>query len=341
MGKVAHAVAASSAVAALLGTSTQPSVALAGETKATDKVVVDDQDGDGLSDAFEAELLERFAPELLISARECDGLPAEFVAGSPEPRVVARNGTIYGRVFENLGPAWPGGLVEIHYYHLWGRDCGRMAHALDVEHVSVLVRAEHRDAPATDWDALYWYAAAHEDTVCDASHGVRADTVDGVDRGPTVWISRGKHASFLSQKLCAWGCGGDRCNEMVSVPTKKMINLGEPGAPRDAALWIGSGAWPLAIKMQSDFSNLVLARLAEAKPGQIVALSGLHQPWQAMILSGDSTADAVEATNRQTGKAVGMAGMSTGRALATTAAKVGTSLKKSGRGVWNFLRGRP
>ncbi|MPZ21389.1 MAG: hypothetical protein GEV06_26375 [Luteitalea sp.] len=292
-----------------------------------------------MPDAFETALLERFAPDFLISARECDGLPAEFLPGSPEPRVVARNGTIYGQVFENLGPGWPGALVEIHYYHLWGRDCGRIAHALDVEHVSVLLRAEHRHAPVTAWTALYWYAAAHEDTVCDASHGAGADTVDAVDQGPRVWISRGKHASFLSQRRCAWGCGGDRCDEMISVPTERVINLGEPGAPLGAASWIGSTAWPLAVKMQSDFSNRVLTRLHKAKAGQVVALNGLQQPWQAMILSGDSTADAVAVSNRETGKAVGIAGMSTGRALATSAAKVGASLGRSGRSVWRFLRG--
>ncbi|MGH9162973.1 MAG: hypothetical protein ACRD2X_23670 [Vicinamibacteraceae bacterium] len=316
-------------------------MALAGETTPTDKVVVDDADRDGLSDAFEAELLERFAPQFLISARECDGLPAEFLPGSPEPRVVARNGTIYGQVFENPGPGWPGALVEIHYYHLWGRDCGRIAHALDVEHVSVLVRADDRRAPPTDWSALYWYAAAHEDTVCDVSHGVGADTVDGVDRGPTVWISRGKHASFLSERLCAWGCGGDRCREMITVPTESVINIGEPGDPLNGALWIDSTAWRLAVKMQPDFSNVVLTRLLAANRGQFVSLSGLQQPWQAMILSGDSTADAVHTGNRQTGKAVGIAGTATGRALATSAAKVGASMKKSGRAVWNFLRGRP
>ncbi|MPY87428.1 MAG: hypothetical protein GEU99_05865 [Luteitalea sp.] len=302
--------------------------------------VVHDEDRDGLPDAFEEELLQRFVPSFMISVGECDGLPAEFLSGSQEPRVVARNGTIYGQVFKSERSAWPGAWVEVHYYHLWGRDCGSLAHALDVEHVSTLVQAEYMRAPPSKWKALYWYAAAHEDTVCDASHGASAETLDAGDGGPTIWISRGKHASFLSEERCRWGCGGDRCDEMIRVPREKVINLGEPGAPLNGAVWIDATAWPMAVKMQSDFSNLVLARLQNAAPGQTVALSGMRQPWQAMILTGGSTAGAVATSNQQTGKAVSVAGTSTGSALATSAEKVGKSLGRTSRGVWNFLRGR-
>ncbi|MEO7652776.1 MAG: hypothetical protein ABIZ80_20130, partial [Bryobacteraceae bacterium] len=95
-----------------------------------------DGDGDGLSDVQEQALLEKFAPAFLISIGECDSLPAEFLPGSKDPQVVARNGTIYGQVSRHKGSSGPGSFVEVHYFHLWGRDCGRAGHALDAEHVS-------------------------------------------------------------------------------------------------------------------------------------------------------------------------------------------------------------
>ena len=32
----------------------------------------------------------------------------------------------------------------------------------------------------------HWYAAAHEDTICDTSNAARAEAVDAVTRGPNV-----------------------------------------------------------------------------------------------------------------------------------------------------------
>lgn len=58
-----------------------------------------DADRDGLSDQFEQALLQKFAPRFHISATDCDIAPAEFHPDLPQPRVKARNGTIYGQVF--------------------------------------------------------------------------------------------------------------------------------------------------------------------------------------------------------------------------------------------------
>src|SRR5262245_61803282 len=121
----------------------------------------DDHDKDGLPDDFEQELLVKFAPTFMLSVDECDDKPAEFMPGSSIPEVIAKNGTVYGQVFQT------GTFLEIHYYHLWSRDCGRLKHALDVEHVSALVEAD-------GLKARYWYAAAHENTLCNASTGASA-----------------------------------------------------------------------------------------------------------------------------------------------------------------------
>lgn len=185
-----------------------------------------DSDADGLSDRLEQELLVRFAPKLIISSDECDGLPARFHPGSPEPKLQAKDGTIYGQVFPTAPRTGSGNFVEIHYYHLWNRDCGRLGHALDVEHFSALLWAATATKPAASWKAGYWYAAAHEDTACDASHAIRSGFLNAEQRGPTVWISKGKHASFLDPEACHGGCGGDNCGAMQPLKISELINLG-------------------------------------------------------------------------------------------------------------------
>ncbi len=158
----------------------------------------EDLDRDGLDDGLEQRLLEQFRPVFIVSARDCDGRPAAFRQGSPTPEVVARDGTIYGQAFR-----LPEGRVELHFFHLWGRDCGRAAHPLDIEHVSV--RLELHDGR---WRATHWFAAAHQGTPCDLGQGASAETLQAFDRGIHVYVSMGKHASFLSQEACRKGCGG-------------------------------------------------------------------------------------------------------------------------------------
>src|SRR5262249_12988141 len=156
---------------------------------------------------------------------DCDGLPAEFVAGSSKPVVAGKDGTIYGQVSPHSADD-SGTLLELHYYHLWARDCGRVGHKLDPEHVSVLV-AGNSSQPASEWRARYWYAAAHENTLCDASNAAGAATLHAEDHGATVWISGGKHASFLSELKCRLGCGENRCRSMKLMQPGTVVNIGE------------------------------------------------------------------------------------------------------------------
>ena len=120
-----------------------------------------------------------------------------------------------------------------------------MGHLLDAEHVSALISRGH----ATKWKALYWYAAAHEDTVCDDSQIARASTLGAEDHGPQIWISRGKHASFLSDLLCQRGCGGDECRNLQPLVISAIINLGEPSAAVDGATWVDSPQWLVFVRL--------------------------------------------------------------------------------------------
>jgi hypothetical protein len=249
-------------------------------------ILAQDADRDGLSDRDEECLIRQFTPRFFISGTECDRLPAEIKPGLRDPVVVERNGTIYARAF----PVRRG--VEIHYYHLWANDCGRMGHAWDVEHVSVLIE---------NGKATYWLAAAHQDTVCDAANAAAARSIHAETHGATFWISRGKHATFLSEKLCRRGCGGDFCDKPEVMPVARVINIGERGAALNGAEWIHSSEWPLEGKLVSDFPEELLA--AVPKKGAAFVYPVMI-PGQSVVLGFNAAIDGVGTGERHTRRAL-------------------------------------
>ncbi|MDZ7639017.1 MAG: hypothetical protein U5J83_12350 [Bryobacterales bacterium] len=299
-------------------------VAMAQQGGAEPHVRLEDADGDGLPDAFEQALLERFLPRFFVSRNECSDLPAEFALNEPDPRVLAANGTIYAQAFPVRGE--DGEWIELHYFHLWAKDCGRWGHPLDVEHVSALLAAPQSDAPAANWRALYWFAAAHENTVCDVSHGAQAKALDAEERGAKVWISRAKHASYLNHGRCKFGCGGDECPRPRELDVPRVVNLGQAGRPLHGALFIASSQWPMADKLDEDFSLAVRQQLAAAPPKKVVAVNSGIPPVRATILAGEEilggvgtgkrhTEGALKTGKDATGSALGRAFRATGRFL--------------------------
>lgn len=289
-----------------------------------------DVDRDGLPDALEQALLERFLPRFHISSIDCDGMPATFAPNETAPRTLARDGRIYGQAFPVKGmSASP--RIELHFYHLWGRDCGRFSHPLDVEHVAVLLERqvsrtvelvpdEPRARPAHTstiwvWRALYWFAAGHQDTVCDVSHAARASTLVAEWMGSDVWISRNKHASYLARERCRLGCGGDTCPQMILLPVVGVVNVGEPGKPMNGATWTASNAWPLKSKMASQFDGATISQIDSAGPDRIVAVNRALPPVRATILAGGETLDGVAVGGKHTGSAIETGRRSTGSAI--------------------------
>jgi len=301
-----------------------------------------DSDGDGLSDELEQSLLSEFAPNFMMDGQDCSNLPAEFMRDLNVPKVQAENGTIYGQVFPVMTASSAGQTLELHFYHLWSQDCGSRGHPLDTEHVSVLVRASGGTGSVARWRAVYWYAAAHEDTVCDVSQITRAVTLKAEDHGATVWISPGKHASFLDPELCHRGCGSDRCENMQSFAVNQVVNLGEIERPMNGALWTSSPSWPLAAKMTgSDFPAIPLARLETLPSSDIAWFNPGRHPTQGMIAISNSTADAVATSGDNTFTAISVAGDSTGNALAKSYRKTVHAIGTSARHVGNALRPKP
>ncbi len=230
--------------------------------------------------------------------------------------VESEDGTIYGQVFPAKDSIDGAPAAEIHYYHLWRIDCGPHGHPLDAEHVSVLVRASKPDLASATWKALYWYAAAHENTVCDVSQIAHASTLHAEDAGPSVWISPGKHASYLNQALCEKGCGADRCENMTALAPAKLVNLGEPGYPMNGSVFIGSSAWPLSAKMsETNFPAPALARLGELPDSEIAWFNQGKHPRQGIIAISSTTGQAITGGGRDTLSGISTAEDSGGSAL--------------------------
>lgn len=291
-----------------------------------------DRDGDDVSDALEQTIIERFRPQFWLDVNECAGVPAEFQAGSAEPRVLAHNGAIYARVSPSTALGPDRAALTVSYYHLWDQDCGPLSpHPLDAEHVSALLVAPSRTSPADDWVALYWYAAAHEDTICDTSNAARAEAVGAVTNGPSVWIAQGKHASYLSRALCSQrGCGTDACRAMVAMPPGPLINLGEADAPADGAEWIASEEWPLAAKLSDDFDPTLVARLDASDETVLARVNGQWRPQHFSLSIGGDIVGALGKANggllvadEKTGSALDRGFRALGRALGVAVSAVG------------------
>ncbi len=285
----------------------------------------------------------------------------------------SENGTIYGQVFPATDPIDNAPAAEIHYYHLWRIDCGPHGYLLDTEHVSVLIRADsaraelgqasntapadspqpvsnpepasNPDLSSATWKALYWYAAAHENTVCDVSQIARASTLHAENSGPSVWISPGKHASYLNQALCERGCGADRCENMSVLAPAKIINLGEATHPMNGSVFIASSAWPLTAKMsETNFPAPVLARLNELPDAAIAWFNAGRHPKQGIIAISSTTGrDALERIDTAadaTDNSLSIAHGSTGNALHKSYRHTTHALSASARNVGKATRPR-
>jgi hypothetical protein len=297
-----------------------------------------DSDQDGLSDNLEQALLAQFAPRFLVGQGDCSNVPGEFQPGIPTPQVKSENGTIYGQVFPAKDLIDGAPVAEIHYYHLWRIDCGRHGHPFDAEHVSVLVRASGPDLRFATWKALYWYAAAHEKTVCDVSQIAHASTLHAEDAGPSIWISPGKHASYLNEALCQRGCGADRCENMTALAPAKIVNLGEPGHPMNGSLFIASAAWPLPGKMAAtNFPPSTLARLNEIPDSEVAWFNEGRHPSQGVIAISSATEHAVAGSGSNTIAGISSAARAANSSISVANGSTGNAFQKSCRATIHAL----
>lgn len=227
---------------------------------------------------------------------------------------MAKDGTLYGQAFR-IDDSEGRSRIELHFFHLWSRDCGRLGHDLDAEHVSAIVSASHADAPPVMWIADSWYAAAHEGSACDASSGAQARVIGAEANGPRVFVSKGKHASYLDRGQCKWGCGGDECGDDTVLIAKTVVNIGERSAPLNGAVWVHSRRWPLAEKLASDFDASMRARLDADGADHVIPLMQHWRAPQAPVLAGDTALDGLATAATHTGGALTTAKRAVGRFL--------------------------
>jgi hypothetical protein len=213
----------------------------------------------------------------------------------------------------------------------------------------VLVSGSGRDVEAATWKAVYWYAAAHENTVCDVSQIARASAVEGEERGAKVWVSPGKHASYLNETLCGGGCGADKCVDMEVLRPGKIVNLGEVAHPMNGSLFIASSEWPLMAKMSAtNFPPEPIARVDGLAEGEIAwATAGKRANQQIIAVSGateraiaggvSGTAGSVGEAAASTGAAISLAQDDTEKALAKSVTKTGHALGTAARAVGEAL----
>jgi hypothetical protein len=314
-------------VALLIPTESRNGAAQGSEQKAQFAI---DSDRDGMSDALEQALLIQFAPTFMVARHDCSEIPAEFAPNLKTPTVEAENGTIYGQVFPAKSSRDDLPTAEIHYYHLWKRDCGPHGHPLDTEHVAVLVSASDSNLDSAKWKAIYWYAAAHENTVCDVSQITRASTIHAEESGAKVWISPGKHASYLNETLCQAGCGADKCVDMVALRPGRIINLGEPGQPMNGSVFIASSEWPLMDKMSNtDFPPEPIARLNHMPDTDIAWFNAGKHPAQGIIAKSSSTEQMLAGGASHTTSSLSKAGTSADVAISVAQDDTGNAIQKS------------
>ncbi|HTV07483.1 MAG TPA: hypothetical protein VMD97_00395 [Candidatus Aquilonibacter sp.] len=297
-----------------------------------------DSDKDGISDSVEQSLLEQFAPHFFIGQHDCAGLPATFEPDLLRPTPEAENGTVYGQVFPVKIAGATAPMAEIHFYDLWATDCGAHGHALDAEHVAVLVEASSPDLSAAKWTAVYWFAAAHENTVCDVSQIARASALGAEEGGAKIWISPGKHAAYLAKSLCNHGCGADRCEAMKPMRTSQVINLGELDHLMNGSDFVASTAWPLEEKMaHTDFPPEPIARLNALPPDDIAWFNAGRHPAQGIIAISYSTGEAIAGSGGNTDAALALASGKTGNALQKsylhTRRALGTTVRDVGKAL--------
>jgi hypothetical protein len=274
----------------------------------------------------------------MVARHDCSKLPAQFMPNFETPTPEVEDGTIYGQVSPIKSPSGDLPAAEIHFYHLWRSDCGPHGHPLDTEHVAVLVTASDKNLDTAKWKALYWYAAAHEETVCDVSQITRASTIHAEQNGATVFVSPGKHASYLDQRLCHAGCGADRCVDQVALTHGAIINLGESGHPMNGAVFIASTQWPLLDKMtHTNFPAERIARLNQMPPTDIAWFNPGKHPAQGIIANSNTTRQAIAHGAGDTGVAISLANDSTGSALqksyTSTKHALGATVKNVGKAL--------
>lgn len=205
-----------------------------------------DQDADGLSDAFEDELLAAVVPSMRADELEPALASADWGVAAVGRVMPVDASTL--RVFIMLGWQEDYGWLSGGCVDTFGE--GFTAHPGDSERVVVTLVA----TPDGGWALHQAYTAAHEFTPDDQS-AIHDGTALEFTAEPRwrVYSSLAKHGTYISHAACEGvtegictvdeACGLDANDERVPM----VVNAGEPSAPRVTDLsslgFPGDDAW--------------------------------------------------------------------------------------------------
>jgi hypothetical protein len=118
-------------------------------------------------------------------------------------------------------------------------------------------------------------------------------------------------------------------------------DCGRMGHPLDAAMhgavWVGSTAWPLVTKMQSDFLAAAIATVEQGR-GVPIEMNGAHESVKSTIYVANTVASGLGTGGANTGNALNTAGMNTGAALDEADTKTESTLSKSAKVTGEALK---
>ena len=129
--------------------------------------------------------------------------------------------------------------------------------------------------------------------------------------------------------MCGHGCGADLCkNDVELAKSGPIINIGELNSTMNGASWTRSPSWPLADKMDTDFSSEVLSRLDAAPVGTITTVRG-NRSLRGTIDGADAAVNGGATGVHHTGAALNTANDHTSKSLGTATRATGRALKRT------------
>ena len=259
-----------------------------------------DRDSDGMDDALEQMLLNKFMPAIMMFSNEtCPG-PAlngtgdtNLVAAriSPYPGQYTRSTSLdsvlihpYAVVASKqltAGLIWYDPFIMVHCAVLYGQDCGALGHNADVEgfHFSLkyigpdTIAGWMYDTVMSNWMGLTIQSISHDATLCqhiETRQYKSAVAPTGVD---SVYASPNKHGNYLTigdcdaSFICNPNCDATQIRKNVT-----NVNLGEPWASLVPDLgtyypaYAGNDPWGTAnfLAAQSGNAGTIAAKMERA-----------------------------------------------------------------------------
>lgn len=171
-----------------------------------------DDDGDGLDDAWEAQIAATYLP--FLSLHPSDGCP------------------LGGAVYRLRPHPANAALIHVIYDHLYQNDCGLGGHVGDNEVFAITV--DPTIPPPMGIRAMK--AISHQGTLCERiSECGNCPGMTACETGlkdgaawPAVYASKDKHGTYVLGGACGFGACFDTCTLAATSQELLLVNVGEP-----------------------------------------------------------------------------------------------------------------